>query len=94
MPSNDIIVALNSRNRTTLAKIHRNPVPVSIKWADIESVLSALGADVTRGGPSRVRVELNGVRAVFQKPDPKPTTDRCAVKSVREFLAEAGVSPP
>ena len=51
----------------------------------------ALGADVSEGSGSRVRVALNGVRAVFHRPHPERVTDKGAVKSVRRFLGEAGV---
>jgi hypothetical protein len=40
-----------------------------------------------------VRVALNDVRAVFHRPHPKKETDKRAVKSMRRFLVEAGVTP-
>ena len=52
----------------------------------------ALGANISEGNGSRVRVELRGERAVFHRPHPENTTDKGAVKSVRRFLANAGVS--
>jgi hypothetical protein len=85
--------SLNNRHRHTLAEIFKNPVPSSIKWSDIEALLNALGAEVSEGNGSRVRIALNGVRAVFHRPHPQPTTDRGAVKSMRRFLTEAGVKP-
>ena len=42
---------------------------------------------------SRITVTLNEVYAVFHRPHPRPTTDKGAVKSVRRFLINAGVSP-
>jgi hypothetical protein len=84
---------LNNRHRHTFAEIYKNPVPSSIKWADIEALLIALGAELSEGSGSRVRIALNGVRAVFHRPHPQPTTDKGAVKSMRRFLAEAKVKP-
>jgi hypothetical protein len=84
---------LNSHHRKTLAAIFKNPVSASIKWADIEALLIALGAEVSEGSGSRVRIALNGVRAVFHRPHPQPTTDKGAVKSMRRFLTEAGEKP-
>jgi hypothetical protein len=84
---------LNIRHRHTLAEIFRNPVPSSIKWADIEALLIALDAELSEGSGSRVRIALNGVRAVFHRPHPQPATDKGAVKSMRRFLTEAGVKP-
>jgi hypothetical protein len=42
---------------------------------------------------SRVRIALNGVRAVFHRPHPQKETDKGAVRSMRRFLTEAGVTP-
>ncbi|WP_353568879.1 type II toxin-antitoxin system HicA family toxin [Haloferula sargassicola] len=84
---------MNNRHRATLAAIFRPPVQASIAWSDIESLLRALGAEISEGRGSRVRIALNGVRAVFHRPHPQPTTDKGAVKSMRRFLTEAGVQP-
>jgi hypothetical protein len=57
---------------------------------DIENMLIALGAEITEGSGSRVRIFLGGVRAVFHRPHPQKETDKGAVKSVRRFLEAAG----
>jgi len=62
-----------------------------IAWSDIERMLIHLGAEVSEGRGSRVRVALNGVRAVFHRPHPEKETDRGAVAAVRRFLVEAGI---
>ena len=69
----------------------KNPVQADILWSDIEGLFSALGADFSVGAGSRVRVKLNGIRAVFHRPHPQKTTDKGAVDSVRRFLENAGV---
>jgi len=56
-------------------------------------LLAACGAEISEGQGSRVRVALNGVRAVFHRPHPQKETDKGALKSVRRFLAEAEVMP-
>ena len=86
-------MSLRSKHRKTLRAIYENPVRATIKWADIETLLGALGAEVSEGRGSRVRVYLNGVRAVFHRPHPEPDTDKGAIKSVRRFLSEAGIQP-
>lgn len=93
IPHAGIVCSLNNRHRNTLAEIYKNPVPASIKWADIEALLNALGAELSEGSGSRVRIALKGVRAVFHRPHPQPATDKGAVKSMRRFLTEAGVKP-
>jgi hypothetical protein len=52
-----------------------------------------LGAQLSEGRDSRVRILLNGVRAVFHRPHPHKETNRGAVAAMRRFLAEAGVRP-
>jgi hypothetical protein len=80
------------RHDKTLEAIFAEPVRANINWSDIESLFKHLGADVTEGRGSRVRVALNGVRAVFHRPHPQKETDKGAVRSVRRFLTEAGVT--
>ena len=65
----------------------------SILWSDIERLLIALGAEVTEGRGSRVRIALKGVRAVFHRPHPQKETNKGAVVSMRRFLTEAGITP-
>lgn len=60
---------------------------------EIEALLLAVGAELSEGSGSRIRVALNGVRAVFHRPHPQKETDKGAVKSVRRFLQEAGIEP-
>jgi hypothetical protein len=82
---------MNSKNRKTLSEIFRNPVQSNIPWADIEKLLISLGADISEGSGSRIRIKLNNERAVFHRPHPRKETDRGAVMSMRRFLVNAGV---
>lgn len=70
-----------------------DPVRSNIAWRDIETMLEATGAEITEGVGSRVRIALKGVRAVFHRPHPQKETNKGAVKSMRRFLTEAGVTP-
>ena len=82
---------MNSKNKKTLTAILQESVRSDINWSEIENLLISLGAEVSEGSGSRVRVALNGVRAVFHRPHPKKVTDKGALKSVRRFLLTAGV---
>ena len=82
---------MNNKTLKTYHDIYDNPVRSGIPWSDVEAMLLAFGAKITEGSGSRVRVELNGVRAVFHRPHPENTTDKGAVKSVRKLLDYAGV---
>ena len=82
-----------SRHRKTLEAIFATPVRANVAWKDVEALLVAAGAEISEGRGSRVRVSLNGVDAVFHRPHPRKETDKGALKSVRRFLTEAGVTP-
>lgn len=84
---------MNSRQKRTLQEVFEDPIRSTILWADLESLLRACGATLSEGNGSRVRMELNGVRAVFHRPHPRPETDKGAIKSMRRFLIEAGITP-
>ena len=82
---------MNKKNKNTLAAIFEDPIRSDILWTDIERLLHALGAEITEGGGSRVRVALQDVRAVFHRPHPRKVTDKGSVKSIRRYLVAAGV---
>lgn len=82
---------MNTKNLKTLKKIFQDPLRSDLEWSDIENLLNDLGAEISEGSGSRVRIALNGVRAVFHRPHPKRVTDKGALKSMRRFLTEAGV---
>jgi hypothetical protein len=84
---------LSSKHSKTLRAIFEEPVRSNIPWADIEKLLGALGADLTEGRGSRVRLYLNQIRAVFHRPHPQKEAEKGAVKSMRRFLTEAGIRP-
>ncbi len=86
-------VTLNTRQQRTLAAIYTHPERSDILWQDVEGLFVALGAEVSEGSGSRVRVALNGVRAVFHRPHPERVANKGAVRSVRRFLDQAGVKP-
>lgn len=81
------------KHRKTLAAVFAEPTRANIKWSDVESLFIYLGAEVTQGNGSRVRVALNDTRATFHKPHPSPEMLKDSVRSVRRFLENAGVSP-
>ena len=84
---------MNKKQRQMLQKIFEKPERSDISWYDIEGLFIALGAEVTEGKGSRVRMALNDVRAVFHRPHPARVTNKGPVKSVRRFLLESGVKP-
>lgn len=84
---------MQAKHRRTLEAIFEKPERSNIPWQDVEALFIALGAEVTEGRGSRVRVALHDVRAVFHRPHPQKETKKVAVKSVRRFLQEADITP-
>ena len=80
-----------NKHESTLDAVFAEPTRGNISWRDIEGLFEHLGADLSEGRGSRVRVHLNGVRAVFHRPHPEKEAAKGAVKSVRRFLVNAGV---
>lgn len=76
------------KHRKVYDAIFSNPVRSNIVWDDIEALFRKLGADVSEGSGSRVRVKLEGVRAVFHRPHPEKECDKGALISVRDFLGK------
>jgi hypothetical protein len=85
--------AMNKAQQATLIAIFARPTKADIRWAAIESLIRALGGEVTERAGSRVAARLNGVTAIFHRPHPRPETKKGAVDAVRQFLTNAGVKP-
>lgn len=79
-----------ARHEKTLQAIFGTPTRADVAWRDIESLFKHLGGAITEGKGSRIRVALNGVKAVFHRPHPQKEADKGCVESVRRFLANAG----
>ena len=86
-------IMLKKKHKMTLNAVFARPVRSGIVWDDIEALLQALGAEISEGSGSRVRLVLNGRKAVFHRPHPRKETDKGALASMKRFLTEAGVKP-
>ncbi|MGA8041290.1 MAG: type II toxin-antitoxin system HicA family toxin [Terracidiphilus sp.] len=84
---------MNKTQRATLEAVFTRPTRANIRWSAIESLISALGGQVSERAGSRVAAHLNGVTAVFHRPHPRPEAKKGAVDAVRQFLENAGVKP-
>jgi hypothetical protein len=84
---------MNAKQRNTIVKIFEDPVRSDVVWLDVEALIRACGGSISEGNGSRVRMKLNEIKATFHRPHPERVTDKGALKSVRKFLAEAGVTP-
>ena len=84
---------MDNKHQKTLLAIYEKPERANIHWKDVEALLVSLGADISEGDGSRVRITLNDVRAVFHRPHPQKEINKGAVKSLRRFFETAGVKP-
>ena len=90
------IASVNSRQTRTLKAVFTDPVSGTISWADIESLLKAVGCEVVEvveGNGSRVRFVFQGVIASFHRPHPDKEAKRYQVRDARALLITIGVRP-
>jgi hypothetical protein len=84
---------MNSKQRKTLAAVFTDPVPGTVEWSAIESLLLAVGCQVIEGSGSRVRFVFGEMVATFHRPHPAKEAKRYQVRDARAFLIRIGVQP-
>jgi len=84
---------MKRKHQRTLEQIFKRPTSGTIPWSEIESLLIALGADISEREGSRVAVVLFSEVRVFHRPHPSPNTDKGAVTSIRKWLEFYEVTP-
>lgn len=84
---------MSKKHERTLEAIFKLPVQSGVPWKDCEKLLIALGAKISEGEGSRIRIVLHGVKAVFHRPHPQKETDKGALVSLRKFLENADIKP-
>ncbi len=78
---------MNRKHQKTLKAIFATPTSASIKFADIEKLLVALGAEQFEGRGSRIAFVMpNGAKWEHHRPHPNKEARKYQVESVREFL--------
>ena len=84
---------MKRKHKKTLERLYERPTSGTIPWKDIETLLQALGGDISERAGSRVAVVLFGEVRVFHRPHPSPNTDKGAVRSIRKWLENYEVKP-
>jgi len=87
------LIPMNSKHRKTLAAVFTDPVPGTIEWAAVESLLLAAGARLIEGRGSRGRFEKDSEVETFHRPHPAKEAKRYQVRDARDFLERIGVRP-
>jgi HicA toxin of bacterial toxin-antitoxin, len=89
----DSIARINTKHRKTLRAVFVKPTSASLVFADIESLLLALGGEVHEREGSRVKIILKGEQWRGHRPHPGKEAKRYQVEEVRELLERIGVKP-
>lgn len=84
---------MNSKHRKTLAAIFTKPTSGALLFKDLESLLIALGCELTEGAGSRVRFDKNGQAFLCHRPHPGKEAKRYQVEDAREFLERLEIKP-
>ena len=82
---------MNRKQRNTLHALFTHPVSSNIDPRLAQSMLEALGAEVTHGGHGHLVVKLNGQMHGFH--DAHHSLSKDEVVTLRKFLEAAGVDP-
>jgi hypothetical protein len=84
---------MNKKHERTMVAIFKIPVQSNVLWKDCEKLLESLGAEISEGEGSRIRILINKRKALFHRPHPQKETDKGALVSLRKFLENAGIKP-
>ena len=84
---------MNHRQRKTLDAVFASPVPKSLAWADIESLLVSLGAAKVNRDGSAASFYLNGARLDVHRPHPQKEAKPYVMRNAAQFLTHAGIRP-
>lgn len=84
---------MNAKQRKVVAGIFAKPTSASIVFADIESLIKALGGTVQEREGSRVSIQLMGEEWRCHRPHPGKEAKRYQVEQARDLLDRVGVRP-
>ncbi|OYY95124.1 MAG: pilus assembly protein HicB [Hydrogenophilales bacterium 28-61-23] len=85
---------MKAKHAKTLRAIFTKPTPLaSIVFADIETLVVALGGEVREGAGSRVELEIDGVRVFPHRLHPGKETPKYMIEEIRGWLAGLGRNP-
>jgi hypothetical protein len=89
----DSISRMSTKQRKTLRAVFAKPTAASLVFADIQSLLVALGGEVHEREGSRVKITLQGEQWRCHSPHPGKEAKRYQLEEVRELLERIGVKP-
>ncbi len=81
---------MNNRQKKIFRALVEGRKSEPVSWNTAVSILKALNGIVSNSG-DRTRVELNGIRGIFQKPMMLEKMDSGTMNAVRRLIIESGV---
>ena len=84
---------MKAKHRKILRAIFARPTRANIKFADIESLVKALGGEVREGNGSRVVLEISGTREYAHRSHPGKEAKKYMVEKIRDWLIDLEVTP-
>ena len=78
------------RHRRTLERMRTRPTSADIRWAEIESLLNAMGVDLFERAGSRVQLVKGSDSVVVHRPHPRPEVSRDTVRDIARFIERIG----
>lgn len=84
---------MSHKHEQVLRSIFHDPSPHNLQWREVESLLKHLGAELENVAGTRQRVRIGKVETVLHRPHHSNELDHAGIKHLREFLAQAGISP-
>ncbi len=84
---------MSHRHSPLIRTLFQDPVSANIHWREVESLLHHLGAELETLTGNRVRLRLNRVEGILHRPHHGTTLDKNAVRTLRGYLASAGITP-
>lgn len=62
------------------------PTPPDIRWAEVVSLLSAMGVDIAERAGSRVHLAKGSESMVVHRPHPGPEVTRHTIRDIVRFI--------
>lgn len=84
---------VSHRHSALIRTIFQDPINTNIHWREVESLLRHLGADIEALSGNRIHLRLNRADGVLHRPHHAHTLDRNAIRTLRGYLASAGITP-
>ena len=84
---------MNSRHRKTLEALFASPIPKTLAFRRVESLLKSIGCVMIEGEGSRVAFYLAGRVLALHRPHPGNEIKPYQIRATQMFLISVGVRP-